>query len=173
MNRFAILAAFLGMAAAAVAGDEAEAPASPDAAAWAQIKSLAGKWQGTFQEGDNGNTLDVAYEVVSDGKAVIERMFAGTPHEMITVFYMSSGKLQATHYCSIGNQPAYRLTSFDEGRMVFGFSGGTGFDPKKDDYASGASIKVLDADRVESSWSFNKGEQANGGVKSTLRRVRT
>ena len=67
-----------------------------------KMKSLAGTWQG--QAGEMG-AATVTYRVVSNGSAVEEDLFPGTPHEMITMFHEDNGQLIATHYCALGNQP--------------------------------------------------------------------
>jgi len=36
---------------------------------------------------------------------VIEKLFAGQPKEMTTIYHLDGGQLVLAHYCSLGNQP--------------------------------------------------------------------
>ena len=68
---------------------------------------LEGEWIGTHinHEGQE-EQLKLVYRNVSGGTAVEERIFAGTPKEMITVYHGDgSNRVLMTHYCALGNQP--------------------------------------------------------------------
>ena len=72
-----------------------------------KLKSLEGEWKGI---GPNDLQLNVTYEIVSGGQAVIEtRVPVGEP-SMVTVFHLDGDALMMTHYCSAGNQPRMRAT---------------------------------------------------------------
>ena len=75
-----------------------------DAAAFAQLKSLAGNWAAKTEKGQSR----VQYEVVSGGSAVVEHFESddlGADNAMVTVFYLDGGHLQLTHYC-MAHEPA-------------------------------------------------------------------
>jgi hypothetical protein len=78
-----------------------------------RVKSLAGHWEGTTQEGVPDHKLAqiiaVDYKVTSNGSAVIETLFPGTPDEMTSVYHDEGGQLTMTHYCSMGNRPHMKL----------------------------------------------------------------
>jgi hypothetical protein len=168
----AISIAMLVLALVATArADEPASPPAADAAAYERLKSLAGLWTGRVQDAGAAD-VQVRYEVSSSGQAVIEHLFSGQPHEMVTVYFLASGRLEATHYCSIGNQPTFRLAAGstpDDIRMKF--AGGTGFDPQTDQHAHGVEIRTRDADRVEVEWYFQKGTQPAGSKRMLLERV--
>ena len=63
--------------------------------------------------------VKATYELTSAGNAILERLFVGLPHEMVTVYYDSNGKLTMTHYCSLGNQPHMDLMNPGENNMLF------------------------------------------------------
>jgi len=84
-----------------------------------KMKVLVGTWEGKSDMGKGIETLRVTYELTSSGNAILERFAAGQPHEMVTVYYDSSGKLTMTHYCSLGNQPHMELTNTGEPTMKF------------------------------------------------------
>jgi hypothetical protein len=159
------------LALATVVPAQAETPAGADAAAYEQLKSLAGQWVGKVAD-ESAMDVEVRYEVKSGGKAVIEHLFPDTPHEMVTVYFLASGRLQATHYCSIGNQPAYRLAAGSTPADIrMEFAGGTGFDPQADQHAHGVDIQAKDADHIEVEWHFQKGTQPAGSKRMLLARA--
>ena len=97
-----------------------------DIAAFEQLKALAGRWEGTMEAPATGPAL-IEFEVTSNGRAVLERQFGGTSHEMITVYSLAYDRLQANHFCAMGNQPAYRLADGSSPRDIrMEFVGGTG-----------------------------------------------
>ena len=61
-------------------------------AGFAKMKDLAGEWTNKAQ----GQT--VIYRVMSRGKSVMEILYAGTDHEMVTMYYLDGDDLVATHY---------------------------------------------------------------------------
>ncbi len=167
----------IGRAAAVVLGSmicvfpAAAADAADDVAAFARLTSLEGEWQGRIADEGSGERITIRYDVVSSGKAVIEHMFPDTPHDMVTVYYLASGRLQATHYCSIGNQPAYALSpksTADE--LVFDFAGGSGFDPAKDQHAHDTWIRIVDENRIVTHTNFFGEGTKNAEVTAYLTR---
>ena len=161
----------LGLACAAPAAEPAPPPHGNDAAAFEQLKSLAGLWAGKVAD-ESAMDVQVRYEVMSSGKAVFEHLFPDTEHEMVTAYFLASGRLQATHYCAIGNQPAYRLAADSTPADIrMEFAGGTGFDPLVDQHAHGVQIVTRDADHIEVEWRFQKGTQPTGGKRMFLARV--
>ena len=76
------LGMFIG--APALAGDEA--PEGGASAAFARLKALEGEWTGTGgHRGEAKDPTTVLYKVTGAGSAVVETLFPGTPHEMVTV----------------------------------------------------------------------------------------
>ncbi|MBP7147278.1 MAG: hypothetical protein KBD01_07015 [Acidobacteria bacterium] len=113
----------------ALAGDEA--PAGSAAAAFARIKALEGEWTGTGgHRGEAGQPGKVIYKVTGAGSAVVETMFPGTPHEMVTVYHLDGDDLVLTHYCAAGNQPHMKAKLPASGdRLDFEFVSGTNIKP--------------------------------------------
>ena len=153
------------------AGGAASATNGADRAVFDQLKSLAGRWEGRV---DDASAATVAFElqVTSNGTAVLERVFAGEPHEMTTVYYLANGQLFATHYCSLGNQPAFKLVPGSKpSDIVMDLAGGTGFDPQTDQHAHGVRIQSLDAGKLRIEWQFRKGLADPTYARMTLQRV--
>jgi hypothetical protein len=73
------------------------------------LKGFAGEWTGKVAEGEPVPNPSVIYHVTAAQSAVVETLFPGTAHEMVTVYHMDGDKLVMTHYCAAGNQPHMRL----------------------------------------------------------------
>ena len=146
MNRRAVIVialACLVVPVGAMAGERA-------AEAFEQMKGLAGTWDG---ETPNGPAT-IKYRVGSAGSVVIEELFPGTDHEMMTVYHLDGDQLVATHYCAAGNQPRFKLdpaSTASEG-LHFAFAGGSNMQPG-DAHVHEATIRIVDTDHVEATWS--------------------
>jgi hypothetical protein len=145
----ATLCAFIALAVEPGSTPRADA----DAIAFDRLRSLAGEWQGEAGEGTQKFPMTLRYEIASGGKSVIERLFPGTDHEMVTVYFLASGRLRATHYCSMGNQPSYRFVPDPTGEtLAFAFDGGTGFDPARDTHVHEGLIRFPEPGALEGAW---------------------
>ncbi|HET7203477.1 MAG TPA: hypothetical protein VFI92_08935 [Steroidobacteraceae bacterium] len=160
------------IAAAAPAGADPQAqPQALDVAVFDQLKALAGRWEGRVDDA-TGTPVALEMAVTSNGRAVLERVFAGSPHEMTTVYFLAHDRLLATHYCSIGNQPGFELVDTSKPTdIVMTLAGGTGFDPKTDQHAHGVHLQVLEPDRLRVEWQFRKGEAEPTYARMTLTRT--
>jgi hypothetical protein len=163
-----VLAGVLLAAATAGAAEPARAP--DHAQAFDRVKALAGVWEGTAGVGKEGFPASVSYEVVSNGTAVLERMFAGTPHEMLNVYYLDAGSLVAVHYCSAGNQPRfkYEAGTSTATELAFDFAGGDNVNPARDQHVHAGRLFVADAGRLEEEWTFWKDGKLDHGARFTL-----
>ena len=83
------------------------APRAP--AALERFKALAGEWVAA-EDGEMTKKGDLVarYAVTAGGSAVVETVFPGSPHEMVTVYHADGPDLVLTHYCVEGNQPRMR-----------------------------------------------------------------
>jgi len=147
----------------------AGAPSAETKAAFERLKGLSGAWTVTAgSEGAVGS--EVTYKVTGNGSAVVETLFAGGPHEMVTVYHLDGDDLVLTHYCAAGNQPRMKAArGGDPNTLAFQFDGGTNFDPKKDMHMHEAVIKFVGPDQVHSEWQSytgtTKGERATFDMK--------
>jgi hypothetical protein len=151
---------------------QADPPAQTlDIAAYDQLKTLAGRWEGTMEAPATGAAL-LEFEVTSNGRAIIERQFGGSAHEMITVFSLAHDRLQANHFCAMGNQPAYRLADASTPRDIrMEFVGGTGLDPQKDHHANGERIEFMGPDELRVEFQFRTGQEPPTRASMRLKRV--
>ncbi len=172
---FVVMAAAAGAARWTAAADTtAGASAGGGKAALERIKALAGEWRGRVVTPD-GPPGAVVYTVTAGGSAVEEKLFPGTPHEMISMYHLDRGELVLTHYCAMGNQPRMRLVKASGGdpfEMRFDFAGGANVDPAKDMHMHGGTLTLRGADRLEAEWAvWDKGKQT-GANRFVLDRVK-
>lgn len=118
-----------------------------------RFKALAGEWVAAenaemFKKGD----LVARYAVTAAGSAVVETVFPGSPHEMVTVYHADGSDLVLTHYCMEGNQPRMRARNARGSRFDFAFDGGTNIKPAKDRHMNSASLEFVGADEIVSVW---------------------
>ena len=169
MTRMLAVTTLVLGATVAVAADTAPAPASAEA--FQRIKALAGVWSGTAMTKD-GPPASVSYELVSNGTAVLERQFAGTPHEMLNLYHLDGGALVAVHYCAMGNQPRFK---YDPARstateLAFDFAGGTNVDAARDAHVHAGRLFLAEPDRLEEEWTFWKDGKAGDKARLLLAR---
>ena len=106
-----------------------------------RMKSLVGSWKGKMTMPNEGKIdITVSYRVLAGGSAIEERTFAGTPKEMVTMYYDQGGKLALTHYCSLGNRPTMAMKSSDKKSITFDFDEVCGIDPKKESHMHALKI---------------------------------
>src|SRR5262245_49247510 len=71
-------------------------PGSPE---FERMKTLVGTWKGKTDMGQGPIDLTVHYRLLAGGSVLEERVFSGTPNEMVSMYYDQNGKLAMTHYC--------------------------------------------------------------------------
>jgi len=132
-------------------------------AAFESMKSLAGDWEGQAGVKEAAAKPDappqtVSYRVVSNGAVLMETLFGGTSHEMITMYHLDGDDLVLTHYCAAGNQPKMKLdtAASTEKDLRFTFAGGTNI-TAEGFHMHEARFIFKDADHIESEWG---GQQA-------------
>ncbi len=81
-----------------------EAAAARATAVFERMKGLEGVWVSSGAEGAAPDA-EIHYEVTSAGSALVETIFPGAQHEMVSVYYLDNGRLVMTHYCAMNNQP--------------------------------------------------------------------
>jgi len=157
------LAALAASSAAAIAASALAAAAPNDKAIYDRIVSLAGDWRGHMEDPLSGPTVEVHYEVVSGGKAVLEYQRPSGSLPAVTVYFLADGKLRATQYSPAGNQPAYKLGGDSSDELVhLAFDGGTGFDADHDGHVHQGEIRFVAPDRIELRWFHYVGPKEQG-----------
>ena len=151
--RSAVVVALV-LAAGAAAAAPAPAPARPTSAPLERFKTLAGEWVAA-EDGDMVKKGDLVarYAVTASGTAVVETVFPGSEHEMVTVYHADGPDLVLTHYCMEGNQPRMRARDAQGSRFEFAYDGGTNIDPKRDRHMHSATFDLASANEIRSEWS--------------------
>jgi hypothetical protein len=121
--------------------------------AYAQLRSLAGRWHGKVS---NGKTVAVSFRETAGGSAVLSEIEAQGPEDMITMFHLDgANKLLLTHYCSAGNQPRMQATSSADGKTItFTFLDATNLASPDAGHMQSVVIAVLDANHHTEEWTF-------------------
>jgi len=141
-----VCAAALAMVTALAGDAPAKAPAgSPE---FEKLKSLVGSWQGKVDMGNGLVDMTAVYRLLAGGTVLEERVFAGTPNEMITMFYDKEGKLALTHYCVMGNRPGMTLKTSDDKTFKFAFDESCGINPAKESHMHSLTLRLDDADTM-------------------------
>ena len=94
-----LLASSLALTAAAAE------PITPRAA-FAQLQTLVGEWEGKTEK---GRALKVSYRLTANNTVLVETWTLGPTRESLTLYHMDNESLIATHYCPVGNQPRLRF----------------------------------------------------------------
>jgi hypothetical protein len=155
MTRYIVLTALFS----AVIALGAESAIDPKVA-FARLKSLAGEWEADTQMGK----VQVSYEVIAGGTAVVERESGEKMPVMLTLYHLDNGRLLLTHYCAAGNQPRMQASAYSPqtGELEFRFLDATNL-AEGAGHMRNARFRFLTSDRLESRWEFHE----NGKLKST------
>jgi hypothetical protein len=165
LKLFAVPGLVLASAVAASAAGPAPHPA------FERFKSLKGEWVAAAdgpmsKKGD----LVARYDVTAAGTAVVETVFPGSAHEMVTVYTAEGADVVLTHFCMEGNQPRMRAKAPAAGRVQFAFEGGPGIDPARDRHMHSAWFEFVGADELRNEWTEHEAGKPVLVVASHLRR---
>lgn len=120
-----------------------------------RVKELVGTWQGNKQALDGQETITVEYALTSRGTAVIERMFPGTPKEMVSIYAQDGHEIVMTHYCALGNQPRMRTGSPVTGNsLILSYIDGTGMRSLQDKHMHELTLTFVDDRHMKHEWTI-------------------
>jgi hypothetical protein len=131
-----------------------------------QMKQLVGSWEGMMDMGKESQKVTAHYRVTSGGSAIVETIFEGTPHEMMTVYHDDSRKrVTMTHYCMLGNQPKMTLKN-SEGKMLeFELVPDSDIDAAHDEHMHAVTIIMNGQNGLTQEWSKSELEKPGEVVK--------
>lgn len=159
-------------AAAALAEPEHVLPVPAKNPLFDALAALQGSWA-SEEKGENGKPKHtVTYKVTAAGTAVVETLFPGEPHEMVTVYHRDGDAIGVTHYCALGNQPYLKTRpESTPTRLVFAFAGGPNIDRENGHYMGGLVLTITGKDRLKHEWSHFIGpkESPDKGVFEFVR----
>jgi|JI10StandDraft_1071094.scaffolds.fasta_scaffold309882_1 hypothetical protein len=134
-------------------------PTYTGSAEFERMKSLVGQWHGESPMGP----MNVTYKLTAAGSMIEERVFEGSPMEMLSAYYDEGGKLAMTHYCALHNRPKMKLVKSTPDSISFNFVPSPGIDPTKDHHMHSQKIIFIDANHIKmegGSWANGKPEQS-------------
>lgn len=139
-------------------------------AAFDRLKTLVGEWQADTSMGK----VQVSYELVAGGTALLERESGERMPVMITVYHLDGERLILTHYCVAGNQPRMQARSFDPAARLlrFEFLDATNLSNKDAGHMRNATIRFVSNDRFAADWEFYQDGQKKSTESFQYTRVR-
>ena len=143
-------------------GEHPQMPTIKPPASFNQLKQLVGKWKGTKQGDNEKHEVAVEYFLTAAGTVLAEKLFAGTEHEMLTVYHGDKGGLLMTHYCAMGNQPRMRLKKSNSPKVFkFVFVDGTSMESAGDPHMHQLTMTFVDENHLTQEWiSYADGKPA-------------
>jgi hypothetical protein len=140
--------------------------------AFERAKQLVGSWEGTMDMGKGPEKITASYRLTSGGSALVETVFEGADHEMVTVYHDNANRqLQLTHYCMLGNQPKMVLKGTKNNELTFDLSEDADIDVAHETHMHAVRITFNGADTMTQRWTEYKGGKASNGVEIVYRRV--
>jgi hypothetical protein len=135
-----------------------------------KMKTLAGKWEGADPMSKDGGKMTLLYEVTSNGSTVVETLFPGTPHSMVTTYYDKDGVLTMTHYCSMGNRPEMKLKKSSANQIDLDYVPTAGIDVSKDNHMHALTLGFPDANHLTQTWHcYGQGKENHAAVFNLTR----
>ena len=171
-NKLTVLCASLLLAATALPAGEMPKP-QPGSPEFERMKSLVGTWKGMVDMGQGPIEMVSQYRLLAGGSVLEEKVFAGTPNEMTTMYYDKDGKLALTHYCMMGNRPGMLLKSANAKTLKFDFDKSCGINVKKEAHMHALTLTFDDADTLTASCKAIMDGKEMPEKPTTLKRVKS
>lgn len=146
--------------------------AAPASAEFERMKSLVGTWKGKTDIGQGPVEMVSQYRLIAGGSVLEEKVFAGTPNEMTTMYFDKNGKLALTHYCVLGNRPGMALESAQAKTMKFAFDKTCGIDVSKESHMHSLTLTFVDADTITASCKAFMDGKEMPECPTTMKRVK-
>jgi len=120
-----------------------------------KMKSLVGEWKGTSMD---KKPVTVAYTLVSDNSALMEKLAISGESEMVTMYYPDGDSLMMTHYCSAHNQPRMRslTASTETKRITFEFVDVTNLSSPDAGHMKKLVVTFADGDHFTQEWTWTQ-----------------
>ena len=138
-----------------------------------RLKTLVGTWNGKTDIGQGPIDMTIQYRLLAAGSVLEERVFAGTPNEMVTMYFDKNGKLAMTHYCMFGNRPAMLLKSSDAKTLKFDFDATCGINPTAESHMHALTLSFDDSNTITSDCKAIIDGKETEPHPTTLKRVKS
>lgn len=141
--------------------------------AFERMKQLLGSWEGTMETGKGPQKITASYKLTSGGSAIVETVFEGSDHEMVTVYHdNSTPTLTMTHYCMLGNQPKMILKGMQNNQLVFDLAIDADILVAKEPHMHSLTIEIDGSDKMTQHWTNFEGGKQQQVVEIAYTRVR-
>ena len=142
--RIAVTVLFLFVTSAAFAASAAQK-------SFEELKALDGTWKGKSL---NGQPLEVAYRVTSNGSAIMSEIKG--KEDMISMFNLDGDRVLLTHYCAVGNQPRMVASASPDGKtFTFEFVDATNLPTPDAAHMIRMVLAMPDANHHTEEWTFS------------------
>ena len=116
-----------------------------------KLKALDGTWEGKSL---NGQPLEVAYRVTSNGSAIMSEIKG--KEDMISMFNLDGDRVLLTHYCAVGNQPRMVASASPDGKtFTFDFVDATNLPTPDAAHMIRMVLAMPDANHHTEEWTFS------------------
>src|SRR5215469_13042105 len=139
---------------AAAAGPVSARPASAAAAAFEQLRSLSGDWDGQDQ---GGAVVHSSFRMVAGDTTVLETLKHGDMQEMLTLYSLDGDSIALQHYCPTNNQPRMRATPAAGKvvtQLVFEFQGAGNLPDSDTGHQNKLILEFVDANHITERWTW-------------------
>ncbi|MBX7156877.1 MAG: hypothetical protein K1X66_00620 [Verrucomicrobiae bacterium] len=124
-----------------------------------RLKELVGTWKGSTKMQGKDQEIMVEYQLTSGGSTLVEHLFKGTPHEMVSVYYSVGEKVFMTHYCMLGNQPHLQLEKAKDNTLEFSLADPSGLQSKNEIHMHALALTFTDKNSIVQKWTgFENGK---------------
>jgi hypothetical protein len=129
---------------------------------FAQLKSLAGDWKGTFEwTGARTGTgaMNASYYLTGGGSALVENLISDGAPVMTSVYHLDGPALRMTHYCAAQNQPRLKAARIDsaQGAIDFGFVDITNLKSADAPHVHRLELRLVDPNHITVTFLFQSG----------------
>ena len=137
------------------------------------FRQLVGEWYRRGEDGEATDELISRIRVTAGGSAVVEELFPGKPHEMLTVYFMDGKRLMLTHYCVAGNAPQMKAKlGKKEGVIEFECVGVANLAHKDAKHMNHARFELIGPNRLRTAWTMvEKGKAIYSPAFDLVRRI--
>lgn len=145
---------------------------NPESVGLEALDGFIGTWVTADEEGKPTDEVVSVVRATASGSVLMETMFPGTDHEMITMYYTTGEDLMLTHYCGCTNHPIMRASKEADGALHFACIGrGENFAECATTQHMHDAVIRLDGDQVKSSWSMMEDGKPSHGADFNLVRL--
>ena len=145
---------------------------NPDPVGLDALDGFVGTWVTADEEGNPTEEVVSVVRATAAGSVLMETMFPGTDHEMITMYYTTGEDLMLTHYCGCTNHPIMRASKEADGALRFACIGrGENFAECATTQHMHDAVMRFDGDHLKSSWSMMEDGKPSHGADFDLVRL--